>query len=210
MKIVGLTFSDNLRWESHINNTVRSAKRAYGFLKRASRFLSRHALHVVYKSHVRSVMEYACPIWMGGSKSALTRLDRIQDRIKALIGPTLSSDLQSLAHRRGVAGFCVFHRLVHESAPQSLHNLAPTPIFIEPKRSTRSTTNNNSRTSTRNVFILPSKIPGYAKAPAYWYHSFIPMFTTAWNRRLSYSLQNMSSLQKFKSRVNKELDLTHL
>ena len=41
---------------------------------------------MIYKSHVRSRMEYCCPIWMGASASSLALLDRVQAKAAKIIG----------------------------------------------------------------------------------------------------------------------------
>ena len=94
-KVVGLTYVGNLSWDTHIRNVARKGRRALGLLSRARAFLSKQALATLYKSHVRSTLEYCCPIWMGSGSEALFLLDRIQARAAALLGHH-ARDLQSL------------------------------------------------------------------------------------------------------------------
>ena len=48
--------------------------------------LNSQALATIYKSFVRSQLEYCCPIWMGGGDVVLRRLDRIQTRAIRIMG----------------------------------------------------------------------------------------------------------------------------
>ena len=121
---------------------------AVSYLRRASRVVSPQALATIYKSHIRSVMEYACPIWMCGPKDSLACLDIVQAKAIKLIGATHSCNIQELAHRRSVAGFCVMHRLTRRAAPAALHDL-----YVQ-----------HATTDTNIDFFTP---PSFSK-PAFW------------------------------------------
>ena len=199
VKLVGLTFSDNLSWKCHILNVYKKCRRSILMLRRAKRALSNDALLVVYKSFVRSVMEYSAPIWMGAGKSYLSKLDDLQSRFINIIGNAYGYSLQSLSHRRFVSGFCIMHRLVHKTAPNSIHNLCPAPI-------TTSNTRRSSRLSTfsNNIdHLTPFSLKG--SPPSFLIESLIPKFTTLWNRKLSTDLHCLQPLQAFKTRINSEL-----
>lgn len=206
VKIVSLTgtISDNLSWKTQIDNVAHKAAWAVSYLRRASRVISPQALTTIYKSHIRSVMEYACPIWLSGPNESLARLDRVQAKAIKLIGTTHSFNIPALAHRRAVAGFCVMHRLVHRAAPTALHDLCPTRPTIQPRRSARL----SARTSleTNIPFFTP---PPFNK-PELWSGSMIPKFTAAWNDRISPDLQRLDSLQEFKLLVNSNYSLEDL
>ena len=201
VKIVGLTITDTLCWSKHIRNIAAKARWSLSYLRSAKRVLSGPAVAVIYKSHIRSLMEYACPIWMGGLKADLALLDKIQLRAVSLIGPTHCSNIQLLAHRRGVAGLCVMHRLVYGVAPHALHDLLPSPA--PPVRT--SSRLRNSRTTNINFFTPPDR-----RLPNYYLNSMIPKLTMAWNRELSIDQQSIRSLQAFKLRVNSEANLHNI
>jgi hypothetical protein len=205
VKIVGLTLSETLSWETHVRNTSLKARRAMYFLRRAKRVFSPHDLLVVYKSHIRSILEYACPIWMGADQGSLDKLDSIQRNAIKLIGEKFGATLQTLAHRRGVAGLAAMHRLVHKSAPTALHDLCPDRSSSNSSHSSRTTPNNNSQTTTTDFLTAPT-----TRNPKYWDNSFIPTFSNVWNRRLSPSLQTLTDLQSFKTKVSSQIDLSIL
>jgi hypothetical protein len=117
VKIVGLTISHNLSWGTHVMNIHRKANRSLALLRRARRVLYPVALSTIYKSFVRSQIEYCCPIWMGAAPIFIKSLDRIQVRAIRILGDIEGNKLQSLAHRRGVAAMSVFHRLINRQAP---------------------------------------------------------------------------------------------
>ena len=80
LKLVGLTFTSNLTWTKHVNNIYRNASKNIALLHRANLVCSKEALATIYKSHIRSRLEYCCPIWMGSGTTVLSKLDRVQER----------------------------------------------------------------------------------------------------------------------------------
>jgi hypothetical protein len=186
--IVGLTLSATLSWGPHIKRIARYAKRALALLYRARPFITRPALATLYKSHVRSRMEYLGPIWQGGSDDQLKALDVIQNKAVRIIGPGHCHNIKDLAHRRDVSGLCFMHRLIYGTAPSGVLDL--TPPRAAPTRTTRQT-------------------PDFLQDPGtcrnnYWPLSCVPYYTRQFNRALRQHphVQNQSSLQPFKKSVN--------
>jgi hypothetical protein len=197
-KIVGLTITYNLSWTEHVGRIAKHANRAVAMMKRASNILDKSALAAVYKSSVRSRMEYCCPIWMAAGKSALARLDKVDARARRLLGKDESLQLPSLSHRRWVAGLCVFHRLFHRNCPPALHDLCPAMSAEQPVRASL-----RARGARRTVTSAPAR-PS-VRAPEYWTNSFVPRFALAFSN-LPPQVQSEASAQKFKVLTNK---ITH-
>ena len=55
-------------------------------------------------------MEYCCDVWAGAPSCYLNLLDKLQKRIFKIVGPSLATSLESLAHHRNVASLSVFYR----------------------------------------------------------------------------------------------------
>jgi hypothetical protein len=203
-KIVGLTFKYDLTWRLHISNVVKSAKNSLYLLRRARRFLSSAALATIYKSHIRSRMEYLSPIWSGSLKPSCLpgtlglndELDLLQRRAERIIGLEPGVSLPFLAHRRGISGLSFMHRLLHRSAPSAVLDLSPSRAVL--RRVTRAQTK-------APIFLEPPSID--CTTPNYWSQSCVPLFTEVFNT-LPPALQAITSLQKFKTMVNKQVDLT--
>jgi len=196
LKLVGLTFSPTLSWKPHLKKVVRSARHSFYMIKRLRKYLSNAPLANIYKSHVRSHMEYCCPIWSGasGCQKELRELDQIQHRAVKLMGRSPAADnIVALEHRRVVAGLCVLHRIHHQKAPVAVHDLCPdrAPPRTRPTR--------KSSRVTAKYFAPPSIRKN--KASDAWSSSFIPKFTAKWNE-LTEDIQNITDLQSFKRQVN--------
>ena len=65
LKILGLTFSANLRWDSHVAEVSRKASQRIFLLKKLKYFLSKKDLITVYKAVILSILEYNAPVMVG-------------------------------------------------------------------------------------------------------------------------------------------------
>jgi len=70
---LGLTISDDLEWESHIQGITTKASRMLGFLRRNLRSMA-------YLSLVRSKLEYACSSWDPHRTKDINAIEAIQRR----------------------------------------------------------------------------------------------------------------------------------
>ena len=173
------------------------ANRSLALLRRARPVLNDKGLATIYKSFVRSQLEYCSPLWLGAPATALARLDRIQVRAVRIMGHTEGVKLQSLGHRRGVAALCVMHRLLSRRAPPPLHSLAPAPIPA-------------GRRISERTLVPPALVAPTTGKPAYWQNSFVPKLTHAWNTLVPPALRLIRDRQHFKKSVNIGIDLSFL
>ena len=195
--MVGLTVTATLSWTEHIRKVAAHANRAVALLRRAKPYLSRASLCTIYKTHVRSRMEYCSPLWLGAPASALQLLDRVQARAGKILGKQTALSLHYLAHRRGVSGMCLLHRILHGAAPPPLLDLCP-PRAPLPRRSTR---------ANPPFFVLAPTKRTDAK---FFARSFLPLFSSFFNSSITPNLQAETRLQPFKEAVNANIDMTFL
>ena len=80
-------------------------------------------------------MEYCCHLWAGAPKTHLSLLDRVEKRVKNLVGEDLAKQLQPLAVRRDVASLSVFYRYYFGRCSSALEGCVPKPKVLS--RSTR-------------------------------------------------------------------------
>ena len=106
-KMLGLTFSSKLDWDSYIISIAKTTSKKIGALIRSMKFLSSEV--ALYKSTTRPCMEYCCHVWAGAPSCYLDLLDKLQKRICRIAGPSLSASLERLAHRRNVASLSLFY-----------------------------------------------------------------------------------------------------
>jgi hypothetical protein len=123
---LGVSFTSNLSWNTHINNIVkRASSRLYAlrFLKNAG--CSQEKLSIVYFGIIRQVLEYACQVFAGINAKQKTLLNRVQRRAhniicdfkcKCDILPNLDDRRLNLCHN-------FFIKCLDVSHP--LHNIVP-------------------------------------------------------------------------------------
>ena len=81
LKMLGLTFSSKLDWDSYIISIAKTASKRIGALIRSMKFLSPEIALYLYKSTIRPCMEYCCHVWAGAPSCYLELLDKLQKRI---------------------------------------------------------------------------------------------------------------------------------
>ena len=72
-------------------------------------------------------MEYCCHTWAGAPSCYLELLDKLQNRIRRTVGPSLAASLEPLAHRRNVASLSLFYRYYFGRCSSELAQLVPLP-----------------------------------------------------------------------------------
>jgi hypothetical protein len=124
--ILGVTVDSKLCMGCHIINLARKASSKLSFLYRAQSNFTDEQLVIIYKSHVRSQMEYGSPLFAGCSSYALHLLDSVQNKFIRLVNnPALTDCLSSLSSRRDVSSLCLFYRYFHGHCSEKLHSLIP-------------------------------------------------------------------------------------
>ena len=123
-KYLGVTINDRLTWNDHIQNTVTSANKTMGFLRRNIRTKDPGIREVAYKTLVRPILEYSSPVWSPYTKSNIHRIEMVQRRVaRWTLGRFSPYDSvwsmlgelgwRSLEDRRTDARLCLFYKIVH-------------------------------------------------------------------------------------------------
>ena len=85
-KMLGLTFSSKLDWDSYISSIAKTASKEICSMK----FLSPEVTLYLYKSTIRPCMEYCCHVWAGAPRCYLKLLDKLQKQIFSTVDPSLA------------------------------------------------------------------------------------------------------------------------
>lgn len=84
IKLLGVTFSNNLKWDTHINNVLLSTNRRAFAFRTLKPILSSHELLIIYKSLILSIIEYCSPVFIGLNQKNCTIINSIQRRFHNL------------------------------------------------------------------------------------------------------------------------------
>ena len=120
-KHLGLYLSYNLDWSVHIYNVCLKANRKLAVLRRV-KLLKRQTLDILYKLTVRSVIDYALPVYYHSLKvTEKILLDKIQYTAGKLVTGALnytSKDKlndelgwESIKDRADILGYSIFHKI---------------------------------------------------------------------------------------------------
>jgi len=81
---LGVNFDDKLSFKDHITDKTNKAYGVLGIIKRNFDSLSTDAFLMLYKSMVRSHVEYAGALWNPNRKGDIKRLEKVQRRTTKL------------------------------------------------------------------------------------------------------------------------------
>ena len=72
VELLGITIRKDLTWTHIVKKMAIDAGKRLGLLRRVSKYLNPNQRAMIYKSMVRSRMEYASSVWMGASPTTLS------------------------------------------------------------------------------------------------------------------------------------------
>ena len=161
VKLLGLHINQRLNWNTHVDYLRRTCGRRLHLLRRLRSLVPYNDLFRIYEAIIRSLLEYACPLFIGVNKKQTKILQLIQKRALRIIsaGKDNSYKADSLHDRRTELS----HRLWQAIESEEDHILRP----LLPAKFSRS-----------GHYVLPSyRTNTYGD-------TFFPFFTRLLNSRL--------------------------
>ena len=151
-----------------IQNTVTSANKTMGFLRRNIRTKDPGIREVAYKTLIRPILEYSSPVWSPYTKSNIHRIEMVQrraarwtlgrfspyDSVSSMLGEL---GWRSLEDRRTYARLCLFYKIVHGLVA------VPLPSYVV-----------HSQVSTRHSKSHPLAFRQIHTVADYYKYSFSP------------------------------------
>ena len=121
-KDLGVTFDPQLTFEAHINGKINTATRMWKVVRNTFQFLDRYMFIPLYKTLVRSHLDYAMPVWSPHLKKHIIAIENVQRRAtKQLPGITNLSyehrlrilGLPTLTYRRYRGDMIECYKITH-------------------------------------------------------------------------------------------------
>ena len=174
-KYLGVEISNNLSFNSHMQNITTSASRSLGFLKRNIRSKNPELREMAYKTLVCPLVEYSSSVLSPYTKSNIARLEMVQCRAArwtliseyspyASVTQMLQSlGWRSLEQRRFYSQLCLFYKIIY-----GLLAIDMPPYVVRPLRTLR-----NSH--TLGFCQIQSTVD-------YYKYSSYPLSIVQWNR----------------------------
>ena len=193
---LGVYLTSNLDWTTQVNDVCLKANRKLSVLRNV-KYSKRNTLDLLYKITVRSVIDYALPIYSNNLKlTDLARLDRLQYRAGKLVTGALHlTSRDKLNVELGWENFQTRINFLGLSLFQKIHKYQTRPLI----RRCMSELDYSKKYLTRSR-------GGYSPYPNYgvkFKNSFFPYMSNLWNR-LNVSTQ-LLELTEFKQELKKEL-----
>ena len=191
-KHLGLTLDIKLNFSEHIKSIIKKISKTMGLLRKFQQILPRSTLLTIYKTFIRSRLDYADIVYDQAYNSAFPdKLESIQyNACLAITGAIRGTStekiyqelgLESLKSRRWFRKLCHFFKIFNDKSPSYLFNLIP---------------NFNRVHNTR----LSYNIPAIKVKHNYFKNSFFPSAISEWNK-LDLNIRNSASLNAFKKKL---------
>ncbi|XP_037790925.1 uncharacterized protein LOC119586288 [Penaeus monodon] len=193
IKTLGVEFDSGLTYTRHVQQVAKTAAWKLGCIRRISHLLDGPGVAALYKSQVRSLMEYSPLVWSACPPSYLLLLDQVQRRAEAIIRyktrEPLDVTLQPMQHRRNVGGLCVMYKINAVQTPHLSSLRLPAPQ--DSSYDTR-----GGRERQEQVRVPFVRTENHLR-------SYLPRYGRLWDHMVrNTSLHHATSLQQFKNRVN--------
>ena len=193
-KYLGVTISQDLNWNKHINNITGKANRTLGFIKRNVKTKNESVKELAYKTLVRPQVEYASTIWSPHTKQNTQKIEMVQRRAARWVNNNYSTydsvstmldnlGWRSLENRRIDSRLFMFHRIIYGYVAIQI----PT-YFEKPQRFTR--------------HMHPLSYRQIHTHAVYYQQSFYPA-TIVLGNKLPSEIVLMDDLDSFKEGVSK-------
>lgn len=125
-KYLGVNYTTDLRWNTHVDYVVAKAGKTLGFLRRNARNFNKDTRELLYKAYVRSVIEYACVVWDPPTARDKIKLERLQNLAARFVTGNYSRDFSAtrtkdilkwelLETRRRRLRLKLFHNIYHST-----------------------------------------------------------------------------------------------
>ena len=198
---LGVTITKDLKWDTHINQSISKAKRVLGLVCRNLHPCTKNLKATAYKSLVRPHLEYSSTVWDNKNKGLIHKVEAVQRRAARFASrdydynSSVTKMLENLKWdtlqmRRQVSRLTVLYKSINDQVA------IPAQSFLTPVA--RSTRRNNSK-----AFIRPHATKDCYK------HSFFPQTISEWNF-LPEAVVNSTSSDTFKELVTNHLRPSHL
>ena len=206
---LGLILDSKLSFKSHINEACSKAKKGVGVIKFMSKYAPRKSLEQIYKSYVRSQIEYGDVIFHEPPNNPFSfdisdkmlQLEKIQySAALAVSGAwkgTSKSKLyaelgwESLSQRRWYRRMCLFYKILNNGTPSYLRNVLSFPSPPRLSRYGRALTSSRVSPPVCDIYTRNNKFK----------KSFFPDCIHSWNYTLINDQRASKTLNIFKKKI---------
>lgn len=140
-KYLGVSLSEDLSWNKHINNITSNANKTLAFLRRNIQTKTQSIKEAAYKTLVRPQVKYALAVWSPHTKTNIDKIEKVQCRAVRWVKNDYSyyssvarmqTELrrQTLQDRRDLCRLTVFYKTVYGLVAVSLPSYLERPARV--------------------------------------------------------------------------------
>ena len=189
---LGLEFSKNLKWNTHIDHMTAKAYRSLGFIKRNLYGCTEEIKNLAYCAMVRPTLEYCAAVWDPYTADLINQVEAVQrraarfvknnfDRRSSVTTMIESLKWETLSHRRRIIRLSTFQK-AYEG-----HLAIPIQKLLHPVQ-------RFTRKSHSKAFIEVQANKDCLK------YSFLPRTVTDWNN-LPETITSINDPKSFKRKI---------
>ena len=153
-KLLGLTITDDLKWNQHVDSVCKRAYRLIYLIVRVKQFNNnRHTLLTIYKLFIRSIISYGFPAFCNITPTLRDKLVKIERRFSTIAEVTVDTNLLTFCNK-----LCI--NMYHKTLKVNEHPLRSLFLISNSGRDTRANSRGNNlllpygnSTRSRNHFI---------------------------------------------------------
>ena len=191
-KHLGVILDEKLSFNDHLKYVIDKANKGIGVLRKLRFYVPRGSLLTIYKSFIRSLLDYADVIYDQPHNASFSqKIESIQyNAALAITGAIRGSSkeklyqelgLEYLSSRRWLRRLSLFYNILNSKSPSYMYNIIPSV---------------NRFLNTRNQFQIP-QLFGRTES---FNNSFFPYCINEW-RKLDVEIKQSDSLHKFKKSI---------
>ena len=119
-KYLGITMTNDFRWNTHIDNITSKANQTLGFLRRNVQINCPRIKTAAYQTLVRPVLEYAPTVWDSHTQANIRKIEMVQRRAARYTLHryhntwSVTTMLDYLQHRRQQQRLAMYYKIHHE------------------------------------------------------------------------------------------------
>jgi hypothetical protein len=130
LKLLGVTLNEHLNFKDHFEFVLKKASQRLYFLRILKPYRTKIELWRIYFSIIRSILEYAAPIFMALPKGLSDNIEKLQRRAHRIIcgEHCVTCNIPSLSSRRIIMGTRLFNKIKNDQHPliHLVHSLQST------------------------------------------------------------------------------------
>jgi len=194
---LGLTFSTDLKFHEHVNETIKKAQRAMSPLYPIAKYLPRNILHQIFKTYISPIFDYCDVVLYDGliTLHDAYRLEVTQNRVTRLItGTPFRTSTDGLRKELGMTTLTTRREIHRLELYQKLRLDSRIPDYITAMLPNTRTQDTGRILRNHMHNTLPhNRITSYQR-------SFIPHTTRQWNK-LPQPVKALLRITQFKKTI---------